>query len=105
MERLDLGRDKGEPRSSEDGWVGRRLWEKWKKRHAAKKRRLAAMSRRRRILRRTGVIATWMLGVLAVFVVTAVVGFAVVGFAMGGTSDQGAFARWEPRGTVGIVLR
>ncbi|MDT4893795.1 MAG: hypothetical protein QOE97_2830 [Pseudonocardiales bacterium] len=44
----------------------------WKKRHAAKKRRLAAMSRRRRIARRVGLAATWLLGLLALFMVVTV---------------------------------
>jgi membrane peptidoglycan carboxypeptidase len=44
----------------------------WKKRHRAKKARLAAMSRRRRILRRLGVTGTWALGIIAVVMVTAV---------------------------------
>jgi membrane peptidoglycan carboxypeptidase len=73
-ERLELGRER-RPNSPEDGWIGQRLWRKWRKRHAAKKRRIAAMSRRRRIFRKIGVIATWLLGVLAVFVVAAVVLF------------------------------
>jgi membrane peptidoglycan carboxypeptidase len=44
----------------------------WKKRHQEKKKRLAAMSRRRRILRRLGVTGTWLLGIVAVFLVSAV---------------------------------
>ncbi|MDT4937170.1 MAG: hypothetical protein QOG80_841 [Pseudonocardiales bacterium] len=44
----------------------------WKKRHAAKKKRLAAMSRRRRIGRRLAIIATWLLGFIALFMVAAV---------------------------------
>ena len=71
MEQLQRGRQR-DPRPAADGWFGQRAWRWWKKRHAAKKRRLAAMSRRRRIFRRIGVIATWLLGLLAVFVVAAV---------------------------------
>jgi membrane peptidoglycan carboxypeptidase len=44
----------------------------WKKRHAAKKRRLAAMSRRRRIARRFALAGTWILGLLALFMVATV---------------------------------
>ena len=47
----------------------------WKARRAAKKRRLAAMTRKRRIWRRVGITATWLLGLLAVFMVAAVVLF------------------------------
>ncbi|MDQ1742802.1 MAG: hypothetical protein QOE23_1141, partial [Pseudonocardiales bacterium] len=39
---------------------------RWQRRRAAKKRRLAGMSRRGRILRRIGLIATWLLGLFAV---------------------------------------
>ena len=38
---------------------------RWKRRRAAKKRRLAKMSRRKRVLRRIGLVLTWLLGLLA----------------------------------------
>jgi membrane peptidoglycan carboxypeptidase len=47
----------------------------WKARHAAKKRRLAGMSRRRRVWRRVGLLATWLLGLLALVLVVTVVLF------------------------------
>ena len=37
----------------------------WRRRHALKKRRLARMSRRNRILRRVGLVLTWLLGLFA----------------------------------------
>ena len=37
----------------------------WKRRRAAKKRRLAKMSTRKRVLRRIGLLLTWLLGVVA----------------------------------------
>jgi membrane peptidoglycan carboxypeptidase len=45
---------------------------RWTARRRAKKKRLAAMSRRRRILRRLGLTGTWLLGITALFMVTAV---------------------------------
>jgi membrane peptidoglycan carboxypeptidase len=47
----------------------------WKKRHAAKKRRLAAMSRKRRVWRRVGILGTWLLAGLATIMVVTVVLF------------------------------
>ena len=44
----------------------------WKVRHAEKKRRLAAMSRRRRVGRRFAIAGTWVLGLFALFMVTVV---------------------------------
>ena len=44
-------------------------------RRAAKKRRLAAMSRRRRVLRRVGITGTWFLGLLAAMMIAAVIAF------------------------------
>ena len=38
---------------------------RWKQRRAAKKRRLAKMSPRKRVLRRVGLVLTWLLGLLA----------------------------------------
>jgi membrane peptidoglycan carboxypeptidase len=38
---------------------------RWKRRRAAKKRRLAMMSTRKRVLRRIGLLATWLLALLA----------------------------------------
>jgi membrane peptidoglycan carboxypeptidase len=58
-----------------DGWFGQRLYASWQARHARKKKRLAAMSRRRRVARRFGIIGTWFLGILALFMVTTVVLF------------------------------
>jgi membrane peptidoglycan carboxypeptidase len=49
--------------------------ERWKARRAAKKQRIAAMSRKRRIGRRVGILATWALGLLAATMVAAVVLF------------------------------
>ncbi len=46
----------------------------WRRRRAVKKRRLAKMSRKRRVFRRLGILATWMLGLLAVLVTVAAVG-------------------------------
>ena len=60
------------PPQDEEGWVGKRLWRWNKRRRVKKKARLAAMSRRRRVARKFGVIATWLLGLLAIFVVAAV---------------------------------
>ena len=49
--------------------------ERRRKRKAAKKRRLAKMSPRRRIARRVGIIATWLLAIVALFMSTTVVLF------------------------------
>ncbi|MFL6161941.1 MAG: transglycosylase domain-containing protein [Jatrophihabitantaceae bacterium] len=61
--RPDAGRP-AEPAAAGENKGGIR--DRWRRRRAAKKRRLARMSRRNRILRRIGLIATWLLGVLAV---------------------------------------
>ncbi|TAM85700.1 MAG: penicillin-binding protein, partial [Jatrophihabitans sp.] len=53
----------------------RRMFARHKRRRAAKKRRLARMSRPRRILRRVGILGTWALGLLTLMLVTAVVLF------------------------------
>ncbi len=45
---------------------------RWKQRRLAKKQRIAAMSRGRRILRRCGLTGTWLIGLMALFAVTAV---------------------------------
>jgi membrane peptidoglycan carboxypeptidase len=55
--------------------TGATFRDRWKRRRAAKKRRIAAMSRRRRIARRAGILATWLLGLIAVMMVTAIVLF------------------------------
>ncbi len=47
----------------------------WRKRRARTKRRVAAMSRRRRIWRRVGLLSTWFLALFAVIMVVAVVAF------------------------------
>ncbi|MDP9093826.1 MAG: penicillin-binding protein [Actinomycetota bacterium] len=46
-----------------------------KVRRAAKKRRLSAMSRKRRVWRRVGIIGTWLLGLVALLMVVTVVLF------------------------------
>jgi membrane peptidoglycan carboxypeptidase len=51
---------------------------RWRKRHEAKKRRLARMTRKRRWLRRAGLIATWFLAIIALFMSTTVVLFYTV---------------------------
>ncbi len=47
----------------------------YKRRRAAKKRRLAAMTRKRRIWRRVGIFGTWILAIVAVIMVITVVLF------------------------------
>ena len=47
----------------------------FRRRHTAKKRRLAAMTRRRRIWRRVGVSSTWLLALFAVVLVTLTLAF------------------------------
>lgn len=51
---------------------GNGLAARWRRRRAATKRRVGAMSRRRRIARRVGIIATWFLGLFAALMVAAV---------------------------------
>ena len=46
-----------------------------RRRRQAKKRWLAAMSRRRRVLRRVGVTGTWLLSMVAAVLIAAIVGF------------------------------
>ncbi|HJQ02288.1 MAG TPA: transglycosylase domain-containing protein [Jatrophihabitans sp.] len=46
----------------------------WRRRHALKKRRLARMSRRKRILRRVGLVLTWLLGLFALLVTVLAIG-------------------------------
>ena len=53
-----------------DGFRARR-----KQRRARKKSRIAAMSRKRRVARRAGIFGTWVLGFVAVLMVTAIVLF------------------------------
>ena len=48
---------------------------RWKQRRIAKKRRLARMSRKRRILRRLGISGTWLLGLVAAFMAITVLLF------------------------------
>ena len=55
--------------------TGATFRERWALRRAAKKRRIAAMSRRRRIGRRVGILATWALGLIAAMMVAAIVLF------------------------------
>jgi membrane peptidoglycan carboxypeptidase len=47
----------------------------WRGRRARKKRRLAAMTRKRRVWRRVGVTATWLLAFVAVVMLVGVIGF------------------------------
>ncbi|MDP9117692.1 MAG: penicillin-binding protein [Actinomycetota bacterium] len=47
----------------------------WKQRRAAKKRRLAKMTRKRRVWRRIGIGSTWLLGMIALLMVLIVVAF------------------------------
>ncbi len=47
----------------------------WRARRARKKRRIAALPRRRRIWRRVGILSTWALGGLALIMVVSVIGF------------------------------
>jgi membrane peptidoglycan carboxypeptidase len=69
---------KGRPKSGTETQappLGERLAHfpsRWKQRRLAKKRRIAAMSRRRRILRRCGLTGTWLIGLIALFTVSAV---------------------------------
>jgi membrane peptidoglycan carboxypeptidase len=70
-ERLPTGRhSRDEDESSGDSFRARR-----KRRRAAKKARLAAMSRKRRIGRRVGILGTWCLGFIAAIMVTAIILF------------------------------
>ena len=62
-----------EPPAGANGF--QRWWFRRRKKHAAKKARLMAMSRKRRYARRTGIIATWVLGFIAIVMVVAVIGF------------------------------
>jgi membrane peptidoglycan carboxypeptidase len=81
-EKLQLGRarpEPGRPAKPEyddegKGFFARRAG-RWKARRAAKKARLAGMTRRRRVLRRILVISTWLLGLLAALMVTTIVLF------------------------------
>jgi membrane peptidoglycan carboxypeptidase len=59
------------------GPAGRQLTfgQRWKRRRALKKRRIRAMSRKRRIARRIGIIGTWLLGFIAAIMVAGVVLF------------------------------
>jgi membrane peptidoglycan carboxypeptidase len=70
-EKPQKGGSKRTPRPAPEPKHGN-LVARWKARRAAKKKRLAAMTRGRRILRRLGLTGTWLLGIAALFMVTAV---------------------------------
>jgi membrane peptidoglycan carboxypeptidase len=78
-EKLQRGRDRSGPgggaQGDADANAFQRLVGRWKRRRAAKKRRLAAMTPLRRNLRRVGVIGTWFLGLFTLLMVIAVVLF------------------------------
>jgi membrane peptidoglycan carboxypeptidase len=83
-ERLQLGRVKrsSTPKGAKKGTKGTEkaakqgtFRERWKKRRAARKKRVAAMSRKRRYARRAGILGTWFLGIVAVMMVTAMILF------------------------------
>jgi membrane peptidoglycan carboxypeptidase len=61
----EAARSKG-LRAKDPGW--------WRRRRVAKKRRLAKLSRRKRIARRTGLVFTWLLGLLALLATVAAIG-------------------------------
>jgi membrane peptidoglycan carboxypeptidase len=63
-------RDAAGDAAAAEGFRARR-----KARRARKKARIAAMSRRRRVARRCGILATWVLGFVAVLMVTAIILF------------------------------
>ncbi|HKC28137.1 MAG TPA: transglycosylase domain-containing protein [Jatrophihabitans sp.] len=73
-ERLQLGRDKGRPPSPPlEGNLAQRLVQRYKRRRRAKKARLAAMSRGRRVARRGLILGTWLLGFIAALMVAVIV--------------------------------
>ncbi len=75
-ERLELGRHRGDSANDAQSAAGDSTFlERRRRRRAAKKRRIAAMSRKRRIARRVGILSTWVLGMIAVLMVTAIVLF------------------------------
>ncbi|MCW2496680.1 transglycosylase domain-containing protein [Jatrophihabitans sp.] len=87
-EKLHLGRAKPKsgakprapkPQPPEGANFGQRLAFRYKVRRAAKKRRLAAMSRRRRVARRFGIAGTWLLGLIASLVIASVILFYTFG--------------------------
>jgi membrane peptidoglycan carboxypeptidase len=81
-EKLQLGRARPKPARSpkpdyddQDLGFWARRGHRWKARRRAKKTRLAAMTRPRRILRRVLVMSTWFLGLVAMLMVTTIVLF------------------------------
>jgi membrane peptidoglycan carboxypeptidase len=76
-ERLQKGGPKRAPRAGTMSFSERiKHLPTWnKQRRAAKKRRLAAMSRKRRIWRRVGILGTWVLAIVAAIMVITVVLF------------------------------
>jgi membrane peptidoglycan carboxypeptidase len=73
-ERLQLGRDRGKrPSPPVEGNMGRRILERYKRRRAAKKARVAAMSPGRRWARRGMIAGTWLLGFVAILMVAVIV--------------------------------
>jgi membrane peptidoglycan carboxypeptidase len=78
-ERLRLGRERANGPSKpaytgdeDDGFLAR-VWHRHQQRRIAKKERIAAMTRRRRIARRFMVAGTWLLGFVAVMMVAVIV--------------------------------
>ncbi|MDQ2838319.1 MAG: penicillin-binding protein [Actinomycetota bacterium] len=69
-EQYRAGQD--EPTAAAHGTGKRPGW--WRRRRALKKRRLARMSRRKRILRRVGFVFTWLLGLFALMVTVLAIG-------------------------------
>ena len=67
------------PQPPEDANFGERVIFRYKQRRAAKKKRLAAMSRNRRIARRFGIAGTWFLGFITALVVAAVIAYYTFG--------------------------
>ena len=76
-EKLQYGRAKTPPRRQPDaeGNVFRRAWGWNTRRRAVKKRRLARMSRGKRVARKIGIIGTWFLGLVTFLLVLTVVLF------------------------------
>ena len=73
-ERLQLGRDRGKrPAEPVEGSLAQRVWERYKRRRAAKKARIAAMTPGRRWTRRGLIAGTWMLGFIAVLMVAVII--------------------------------
>ena len=76
-EKLQYGRAKTSPRrqTAAEGNPFRRAWGWHTRRRAVKKRRLARMSRGKRIARRIGILGTWLLGLVTFLLLLTVVLF------------------------------